>query len=256
MNIDINYLKNTFSLEGRVGIVTGASRGIGAQIAVSLSQAGAKVYGFSRNTAIEDIENPPPIYFKKVDIQNENQIKQALKEILEEEHQLDFLVNNAGTTKKNDAILFSMDSWKKIQELNVNSLFRMCQLCYPYLKNSLFTGKIVNITSMAAHLGFTGVSPYCASKSAVLGLTRALAIEWANIPILVNSIAPGWIYTQMVKTVADKERIDKIINRIPLHKFGERKDIAAAVLFLLSNAGSYINGIDLPVDGGALAYGF
>jgi NAD(P)-dependent dehydrogenase (short-subunit alcohol dehydrogenase family) len=109
---------------------------------------------------------------------------------------------------------------------------------------------------MAAHLGFNGVVPYCVSKSAVLGLMRGLAVEWADDGILVNSIAPGWFPSEMSQKVLDAERRKKILARMPLHRFGKPEELAAVVVFLLSPAASYITGHDLAVDGGALAFGF
>jgi NAD(P)-dependent dehydrogenase (short-subunit alcohol dehydrogenase family) len=109
---------------------------------------------------------------------------------------------------------------------------------------------------MAAHLGFSEVVPYCTSKAAVLGLMRGLAVEWAGDGILVNAVAPGWFPSEMTRGVMDPDRRKKILARMPLHRFGEPDELAAAVLFLLSPAASYITGHELAVDGGALAFGY
>lgn len=242
-----------FSLEGKVGIVTGGSKGIGSEIAKILVAAGAKVYSFSRQIPSEEDKG---IQYVKTDICNYEQTKASIRRIIRDEGQLDFLVNNAGMTIKKPAQDFSMGDWELIHKTNVDAVFHLCKTCYPHLKESIAKGRIVNITSMAAHLGFTGVTPYCSSKSALLGLTKALSVEWAMDNILVNSVAPGWIYTDMTKTVKDKERIKKILGRMTLHEFGQAKDIASMVLFLLSNASVYITGQDFAVDGGALSYGY
>lgn len=133
---------------------------------------------------------------------------------------MDFLINNAGITKKCRAEKFPMEDFGHIMEVNVTSLFALSQICYPYLKNSPYKGRIINISSMAAHLGFSEVVPYCTSKSAVCGLTRGLAVEWANDNICVNSIAPGWFPSEMNKQVMTPERKAAILARMPVHAFG------------------------------------
>ena len=132
----------------------------------------------------------------------------------------------------------------------------MSQILYPYLKKSKHKGRIINISSMSAHLGFSLVVPYCTSKAAVIGLTRGLAIEWANDNITVNSIAPGWFHSKMLDEVMDDKRRQQILNRIPVHDFGDTKDLGALAAFLIGPHGSYINGQDYAVDGGTLAYGY
>lgn len=109
---------------------------------------------------------------------------------------------------------------------------------------------------MAAHLGFSEVVPYWSTKAAVLGITRGLAVEWVNDNILVNSVAPGWFPSKMSQQVMDEERKKKILNRMPLHRFGETKDIGAMVLLLLSDGAKYITGQDFAVDGCTLTYGY
>ena len=170
---------------------------------------------------------------------------------------IDFVVNNAGITKRVKAEAVTQDWWNSINKLNVDAPFVLSQYCYPYLRNSGTIGRIVNIASMAAHLGFSEVTPYCSTKAAILGITRGLAVEWAKDNITVNSVSPGWINTNMTQTVADPERLAKIINRMPLHRYGHpRNDIGAMVWFLVSDAACYITGQDFAADGGALSYGF
>ena len=132
----------------------------------------------------------------------------------------------------------------------------MSQILYPYLKKSPVKGRIVDISSMSAHLGFSLVVPYCTSKAAVCGMTRGLAIEWANDNICVNSIAPGWFHSKMLDDVMDEKRRQQILNRIPVHDFGDTRDLGALAAFLIGPHGKYINGQDYAVDGGALAFGY
>ena len=140
--------------------------------------------------------------------------------------------------------------------VNVNSVYNLQCMCYTYLKQSKYVGRIVTISSMAAHLGFNQVVPYCTSKSAVLGLTRGLSVEWANDNITVNSVAPGWFPSELARKMMDDERKKLILNRMPVHKFGDTKDLGAMIQFLLSDSATYITGQDFAVDGGALGFGF
>ena len=253
----INTLTELFSLEGRVGIVTGGSKGIGLAISSLLADAGAKVYAVSRTGKVEDEAHPTNknIIYVSLDITDKEETKKVINEIGNKEG-LDFLVNNAGITYKGKAEKFDLDQWDFIYRINVDAVFYLSQFAYSYLKESKFIGRIVNISSMAAYLGFSEVVPYCSTKAAVLGITRGLAVEWVNDNILVNSVAPGWFPSKMTQQVMDEERKKKILNRMPLHRFGETKDIGAMVLFLLSNGAKYITGQDFAVDGGTLSYGY
>ncbi|MDC7226824.1 MAG: SDR family NAD(P)-dependent oxidoreductase [Spirochaetales bacterium] len=246
-------LESLFSLEGRTGIVTGASGGIGKGIAMLLSNAGAKVYNL-------DITVPEKEYHKcivsyKVDITNMALLKKTIDEIGSKDG-IDFLVNNAGITKLVRAEDVTPEWWAKIHSVNIDALYFASQFAYPYLKKSESAGRIVNITSMAAYMGFSRVVPYCATKSGVSGITRGLATEWAEDNILVNSVSPGWFQSDMNKQVVDKDRERKILAKIALGKYGRMDDIAQMVFFLLSNASTYITGQDFSVDGGARSFGY
>ena len=246
-----------FDLKGRTGIVTGASSGIGLGTANVLAEAGARVYVFSRTGALKDPSEycHENIIHIKADVCDRAQMEEKVKEIGERDG-IDFLINNAGVTVKCRAENFKMEDFDRIQAVNVRAVFQLSCLCYPYLKKSPHMGRIINISSMSAHLGFSEVVPYCASKGAVLAMTRGLAIEWANDNITVNSIAPCWFPSEMNKQVMDAERKAKILSRMPVHKFGDTRDIGAMALFLVSDGAKYITGQDYAVDGGALAFGY
>ena len=246
-----------FDLKGRTGIITGASSGIGLGTANVLAEAGAKVYVFSRTGALKDPSEycHENIVHIKADVCDRAQMEERVKEIGERDG-IDFLINNAGVTVKCRAENFKMEDFDRIQAVNVRAVFQLSCLCYPYLKKSSHMGRIINISSMSAHLGFSEVVPYCTSKGAVLAMTKGLAIEWANDNITVNSIAPGWFPSEMNKQVMDAERKAKILSRMPVHKFGDTRDIGAMALFLVSDGAKYITGQDYAVDGGALAFGY
>ncbi|BCJ93265.1 2-deoxy-D-gluconate 3-dehydrogenase [Anaerocolumna cellulosilytica] len=245
------------NLEGRKGIVTGGSSGIGYAIANCLAQAGATVYSVSRKG--KDKEglpfSHPSVIHTVGDVTDMAGMKKLVDNVAKEGG-IDFLINNAGITIKKRAELLDYEEFQQVMEVNVHSVFNLSVLCYPYLKQSPYIGRIINISSMAAHLGFSEVVPYCTSKAAVLGLTRGLSVEWANDNILINSIAPGWFPSEMSKQIMTPERKEAILARMPLHKFGDTKDLGEMALFLLGDGAGYITGQDFAVDGGALAYGF
>ncbi len=203
-------------LKGKTGIVTGGSSGIGFQIANVLAQAGATVYVISRTGKPKEGvgESAPGVVHLRGDIGNAEAMKTLVAEMAAKHNGcLDFLVNNAGVSYKCRAEDFPMEQFDNIMNVNVKYLFQMSVICYPYLKKSADKGRIINITSMSAHLGFSEVVPYCASKGAVLAMTRALAVEWAQNNITVNSIAPGWFRSKMNEQVVDAAREQKILNR-------------------------------------------
>lgn len=246
-------------LEGRSGIVTGASSGIGLAIANALADAGACVYIISRTGRIKEGygESAPGTVHIQGDI-SDTAAMEALCSRLAKDNggHLDFLVNNAGATYKCPAQDFPVEEFDRIMNINVSCVFRMCQICYPYLKMSPYKGRIINISSMSAHLGFTQVVPYCTSKAAVCGMTRGLAVEWADDNICVNSIAPGWFHSKMLDDIMDEERGARILSRMPMHALGNTEDIGALARLLAGPSGGYITGQDYAVDGGALAYGY
>ncbi len=239
------------------GIITGASSGIGLGVAKVLAAAGHTVYAISRTGAPKDASEKASenIIHIKGDICDAKAMKAVVDEI-GSKHGIDFLVNNAGITVKRRAEEITDEEFERVHRVNVFAPFRMSVLCYPYLKKAPAKGRIINISSMAAHLGFELVVPYCSSKGAILAQTRGLAIEWANDNITVNSIAPGWFPSELSKSVMDEKRKAQILSRMPLHSFGDTKDIGGLVNFLLSDSATYITGCDYAVDGGALAFGF
>lgn len=160
-------------------------------------------------------------------------------------------------TRRIEAERVDASLWHDIHSLNVDALFHTSQLCFSWLRQSPYVGRIVNVSSMAAHLGFDGITPYCSTKAAVMGITRGLAVEWSGKNVLVNAVAPGWVKTNMTATVADPQRLDKILARMPLHRYGDAWfELAPVFCFLLSDAARYINGQEIVVDGGALSFGF
>ena len=168
-------LEKMFSLEGKRGILTGGSSGLGLATSQVLAEAGAEVFVLSRSGAVkvEHDAQHSSIHHIKADVSDYDAIKPVVDKLGGDG--LDFLVNNAGITEKARAEDFAIAAFEKIQQVNVEAIFNLCQLCFPYLKEAAGAGRIVSISSLAAHLGFAEVAPYCVSKAAVTGLTRGLA---------------------------------------------------------------------------------
>ena len=253
-----NFIAKMYSLKGLTAIVTGASSGLGLHQAIALANCGATVFALSRSgepKVIPDAPLPDNLFFEKLDVSSSADVRQKFKEI-GEAGGIDILVNNAGITNRVRAEDMTDQIWREIHDVNVDAVFKCSQAAYPYLKLSPHVGRIINISSMASYLGFSEVVPYSSSKSAVLGITRGLAVEWSADNILVNSVSPGWFPSLMSQQVMDEDRKSKVLNRMPLHRFGRPEELAAMTCFLASPAATYITGQDFSVDGGALAFGF
>lgn len=254
----MDKLRSLFSLEGLRIIVTGASGGLGLGQAMLMAELGAEVFALSRTgKPKEEFEIPVTlkIHCIEADVTNRQQVKSVFNEI-GEAGGIDVLVNNAGITKRKRAEDVSEEEWSKIHQVNVDAVFGCCQAAYPWLKNSGHTGRIINISSMSSYFGFSEVVPYSSSKSAVLGITRGLAVEWSNDNILVNSVSPGWFPSKLVEQVMDDKRKEKILSRMPLHRFGKNEELASMICYLASPVATYITGQDFSVDGGARAFGY
>jgi len=254
----MDYVSSLFNLEGRVGIITGATRGLGMGIAKVLTDAGATVYNLSRSPRSNDEDITGNMIDVLLDITDKEAVKAKVLEIVEKESHLDFLVNNAGMQYQCRAEELDEEHFLMIENTNQNAVFNNSCICYTYLKESKHVGRIINISSMAGHLGFSGVVPYCMTKHGVIGLTKGLAEEWKKDNILVNSIAPGWFMTKLTteQYAKDPARGNRAKQKIMLGDYGKPVEIGYMALFLLSEASKYITGQDFAVDGGALVHGY
>lgn len=249
-----NWLESQFSLIGKKALVTGASKGIGASIAIAMAQAGAEVVLVGRSqdslsatrTTIEKLGRTTETLI--ADVESRAQISEAFKSI--EELNVEIVVNNAGSISRAPAIETSLGDWDRIIDTNLNSVFQISQLC---AKSMLAKGhgRIINIASLLSFQGGINVPAYTASKHAVAGVTKALANEWGAKGVTVNAIAPGYISTDNTQALRnDVDRNTSILARIPIGRWGTPEDLAAVAVFLASPAASYINGEIITVDGG------
>ena len=249
---------NLFDLEGKVAIVTGASRGLGKAIAIGLAEAGANIVGIGQSSMKQTMEevNKRGREFLEIreDLSNTDNIEDILQKILDKFNKIDILINNAGTIIRENAIDYKEEDWDYILNLNLKTVFFLSQRVAKQFMKQNTGGKIINIASMLSFQGGIRVPAYTASKSGVMGITKALANEWAKYKINVNAIAPGYMETDNTKQIrGDKKRNEEILARIPAKRWGQPDDLVGTAIFLASNASNYINGHTIAVDGGWLA---
>jgi len=243
-------------LDGQVAIVTGASRGIGAAIADTLAQAGAKVAGTATTqdgaAAIAERLQAfgPGNAGYRLDVNDPDGPAGLVAAVGEKQGVPTILVNNAGITR--DQILMRMkdEDWDVIMETNLRSVFRMSKACLRGMMKAR-GGRIISIASVVGAMGNAGQSNYAAAKAGMMGFSRSLAREVGSRGITVNVVAPGFIDTDMTRALDEKQR-EALVHDIPLQRLGEPTDIAAAVLYLASAQGAYVTGQTLHVNGGML----
>lgn len=251
-------MNNLFNLNGKVAIVTGASRGLGKAMAVALAEAGANIVGVGQSdmnkTAQEIQEKGKEFLAIQADLTSTEKIEEIVTKTIEKFGKIDILVNNAGTIRREDAINYTEKDWDDILNLNLKTLFFLSQRVAKEFIKQKTGGKIINIASMLSFQGGIRVPAYTASKSGVMGITKALANEWAKYNININSIAPGYMSTDNTQAIREDEKRNKeILERIPAGRWGTPEDLAGSVIFLASEASNYVNGHTLAVDGGWLA---
>lgn len=237
-------------LKNKVAIVTGGTRGIGEAIVKKLAGEGCRVaFTFGRNTALAGIIEKATRHKAKgypVDVKSFSKTKKLVSEVKHRFGRLDILVNNAGISCDKSLMMMEDRDWAKVIDTNLTGVFNTTKACIvTFMKQR--SGNIINISSLSGIMGIPGQTNYSASKAGILGFTKALAKEVGPYNVRVNAIAPGFIKTDMTEKLKDKE---KILNGIPLRRFGDTEDIAELVLFLASEKASYISGQVIIIDGG------
>ena len=246
-----------FDLSGKTAVVTGARRGIGLAIAEALARAGADIVGVSASlehtgsvvqSRVEALGRDFAAY--RVDFADRGAVIELGAQLAA--RGVDILVNNAGTIERASAVDHPLEMWDRVLSVNLDSQFALTQA----VGRSMIAcgyGKVIFTASLLSFQGGVNVPGYVASKSAIAGLTKALANEWASLGINVNAIAPGYIATDNTQALQDDpERSRSILERIPAGRWGQASDLGGAAVFLASSASDYVSGITLPVDGGWL----
>jgi 2-deoxy-D-gluconate 3-dehydrogenase len=247
---------NSFSLDGKVALVTGGNVGLGQAIAVALASNGADIVSTSRRAAPETQKAVEALGRRFLGIEADLGSTAPIAAVVEQTISfggLDVLVNNAGIIRRNDSVDFTEADWDAVIDTNLKSAFFLAQAAGRHMI-ARGRGKIINIASMLSFQGGIRVPSYTASKSGLAGITRLLACEWAGKGINVNAIAPGYMTTDNTEALrADQKRNAEILGRIPAGRWGEPSDLGGAAVFLASSASDYVNGAIIPVDGGWLA---
>ena len=241
------------NLSEKVALVTGSAQGIGREIASTLAEEGAKVVLLDVSEKIFEVEKELRRSFKtlalKADVSNFEEMRYVAEQVIQRFGKLDILVNNAGITLPFSLEEFSEEDFEKVLAVNLKGVLNCCMAFIPYMIKRKY-GKIVNISSIAGILIGTRSAYYSASKAAVIGLTRSLALWLAEYGITVNAICPGVVETELTKSSLGEDKLKHLASRIPLKRLASPRDIAHLVLFLASDESSYITGQYIVIDGG------
>ena len=246
-------LLNAESLAGRVALVTGASRGIGAAIAASLAGAGATVIGTATSSGGADAIGGTLAGSGRgvvLNVASEESVVGVIKDIQANEGAPTIVVNNAGITRDNLLIRMKADEWDDVISTNLSGIYRVCKASLRGMMKAR-GGRIINIASVIGVMGNAGQANYSAAKAGIIGFSKSLAREVGSRNITVNVVAPGFIDTDMTKGLADAQR-ESMLGQVPLARLGDVRDIADSVLFLASDSAGYITGETLHVNGGML----
>ena len=251
-------MKELFSLEGKVAIVTGGNGGIGKRIACGFAGMGADIVIAARNqektaSAVQEIKEAFDVRVLGIqfDVSKEEKIRYMVSQTLDEFDRINILVNNAGINIRKMPQDYTVSEWDDMLDANLRGAFFCSQAVYPAMKKA-GGGKIINIGSMTSIFGGAKLAPYGASKGGLVQMMRSMAVAWAPDNIQINAILPGWIDTKLTRQ-ARKDisgLAERVESRTPMGRWGDPKDLIGAAIFLASQASDFVTGVALPVDGG------
>ncbi|MDR0127246.1 glucose 1-dehydrogenase [Bacillus zhangzhouensis] len=249
-------MNQAFNLQGKTAVITGGTRGIGKAIALGLAESGADIVLLQRSDDTSAQEQIRALGVRceivRCDMENLDEVKQAIPKAIEIMGSVEILVNNAGIQRRAPAVEFTEQDWDDVIKVNLKAVWVLCQQAGRHMLEKK-SGKIINIASIATFQGGLYVPAYASAKGAVGQLTKALANEWSSAGINVNAIVPGYIATEMnTALIEDPVRSRQILERIPAGRWGNPEDFKGAAIFLASDAANYVNGHLLAVDGGWL----
>ena len=244
-------------LQGRTALVTGGSRGIGRAVALALAEEGADVavnFVSSEAAARDVAEHVRKMGRRSIlaqaDVGDYPDVFRMAQEVLKEFGHLDILVNNAGINSDKTFVKMDHASWRKVLAINLDGVFNCTKVFLDQMIRQTY-GRVVNMTSVIGQIGNFGQANYAASKAGVAAFTKSLAKELASKGITVNAIAPGFIETEMVQAIPEKVR-NRLLDQIPLRRFGTAEEVARAVVYICSSDGDYITGAEVSINGGLL----
>jgi len=243
-------------LTGKIALITGASRGLGKAMALALAGEGASVALVGRDAdalqkAAEEVwRTGSGAQIFQADVTDEEQVLRLEREVTQAFGQVHILINNAGINLRKNLIEFTLDEWRRVLDASLTSTFLMCRAFVPHMKSAGW-GRVINLASIMAHVSIPGRTAYSASKAAVLGLTRALALELAHDGVTVNAISPGPCATEMnTPLIQNPELNAQFIAKIPLGRWGRVEEIGQLAVYLCSPDAGFITGTDILIDGG------
>jgi len=246
----------TKSLEGKLALITGASKGLGKTMAIALGSAGARLALVSRDLkqlkiaadAVKETGASAEVF--QADVTNEDQVRALEADVAKRSGKVQILINNAGINIRKPVTDFTLTEWRQVTDTNLTGVFLMCRAFVPHMKGQDY-GRIINMTSIMSHVALPGRSAYAASKFGLLGFTKALALELASEKITVNGISPGPFATEMNTPILQNPELNQqFIANIPLGRWGKVEEVGNLAAYLCSEDAGFITGTDILIDGG------